>query len=269
MAGAEGFRDVSRGAVARNGVLEEGDLGVEHRHVDLDPLTGSLAVVEGGVHANGGEESGRDVADGGSDAGGGSASGSREAHESPHGLDHHVVGGPGGIRACVPKAGCGGVDEPREAFVEGVPAVAQPLHGARAEVFHQYVRSSQQAVEVLAVLFVLEIETDALFAAVEGRKIGRPLPDEGADLAGVVAAFGVFHLDHPGTEVCQHQGAERAGQHPCQVENGDIRERAGHGGSHVRTLPSSNRAREVALCSLKPWGRRKCREARCRIRLST
>ena len=73
---------------------------------------------------------------------------------------------------------------------------------------------------------LLEIERETLLAAIEREEVGGRLAHEGADPARVVAAAGRLDLDHARTQVGEHLGAERTGQHARQIDDEDPGERA-------------------------------------------
>src|SRR5262249_24195723 len=74
-----------------------------------------------------------------------------------------------------------------------------------------------------------QIDRDRLLAAIEGEVVGAFAPavafDERLEAARLVTAIGLLNLDHGGTELGEDHARERAGQHPREVENGDMAER--------------------------------------------
>src|SRR3972149_3997703 len=62
VARADGPRHLAGGEVAHEGVLQDGDLAVEHAHVYELALAAPVALAQRGEHADGGEEPARDVA---------------------------------------------------------------------------------------------------------------------------------------------------------------------------------------------------------------
>ena len=139
------------------------------------------------------------------------------------------------------ETGAGGVDQGRVAVLEVVPAVAELLHRAGAEILSHHVGTGQQRLEDGAVAIVLEVERNALLAAVDGDEIGGLAVDERAVFAGVVAAAGRFHLDDAGAELGKDHRAVRSRQHTGEVDDGDAAERPldllgrhGQSGSRLR-----------------------------------
>ena len=67
---------------------------------------------------------------------------------------------------------------------------------------------------------------DSLFRLLDRKYVDSRSPllglhERRAPAAGVVAAAGVLHLDHPGAEVAQHHRGVRAGEGPGQVDDED------------------------------------------------
>src|SRR3954454_4831019 len=158
MAGAEGARARAGGGVAGDCVLEDRDLAVEHRHVDLGGFARALAVVEGGADTDGGEQPRREIADRRADSRGWAVGLSGDAHHTAHGLHDHVVGGAGRERAGVTEPGDGGVDESWEAGMQLIPSVAETLHRPRTEVLDEHVGIGEQGLERFSVGWGLEVE---------------------------------------------------------------------------------------------------------------
>jgi len=129
----------------------------------------------------------------------------------------------------MPETGGGGVDQAGKPLVQGLPAITQSGHGAGPEILDDDVGLGQQALEQRPIGIGLEVERDAFLAAVERGEIGRFAIDEGAVVAGIVAARRL-HLDDPGTQIGEHHRTVGTGQHAGEVDDGDPVKRAGHGG---------------------------------------
>ena len=71
----------------------------------------ALAFVEGAEDADGGEEAGRDVAEGEAGADGRAAFFAGDAHDAAHALDDDIEGGLVAVGAGLAEAGGGGVDD--------------------------------------------------------------------------------------------------------------------------------------------------------------
>ena len=75
---------------------------------------------------------------------------------------------------------------------------------------------------------------DSLFLLVDRKYVDSRSPPSGlherrAPAAGVVAAAGALHLDHPGAEVAQHHRGVRAGEGAGEVDDEDAVQWSGHG----------------------------------------
>jgi hypothetical protein len=75
------------------------------------------------------------------------------------------------------------------------------------------------------------------------RKYGAFAPgvERGTPTPGLVAGARSLHLDHVGAEVAERHGAERAGEHPGEVQHAETGEWAGHGPG--RKVVDAGRAR--------------------------
>ena len=149
-----------------------------------------------------------------------------EAHDPAHRLRDHVVGGALRVGSRLAEARDRRHHQPRMLALELLPAVAEPLHHARTEVLDEHVGALEQPLEHAAVGRGVEIEREALLAAVERDEVGGRVADEGADPARVVAAAGRLDLDHARTQIGEHLGAERTGEHARQIDDEDPGERA-------------------------------------------
>ena len=226
VARAERAGDFLLDRVAHDRVFEQCELAVEHRDIDLGGLAGLEAMDDRGIHRDGGVEAGADVADRHADAGGRLPLVAGDAHDAALALHDHVVGGILGVRAGVAEARGRGVDQLGILLVQSVPAVAQLLHRAGAEVLDHDVGLLEQLLEDLAVGVALEVEGDAFLAAVDRGEIGRLAVDEGTVGTGVVATLGRFDLDHPGAHLGHQQGAVGSGQDAGEVDDDDARQGA-------------------------------------------
>ncbi len=194
VAGTERTRDLTGRRESRDRVLEDRDLTVEHRDIYECRLARAVAVVQRAGDAERAEEARRDVPDRRADARGRPAGLAGDRHDAAHRLHDEVVGGTRRQRSRLSEARDGCVDEPRKACVQGVPAVAEPLHRTRAEVLDEHVGPREQALEERAIGRHLQVERKALLAAVQRQEVRRTVLDEGADVARVVAHLGSLDL---------------------------------------------------------------------------
>ena len=172
MACPERPRHLAGGEVARERVLQDRHLAIEHRDVELHALARHRPPVERAVDADGGEEAGHDIADGASHPCRRAAGLAGQAHDAAHGLHHHVIGRPAGVGPGVAEARARRIDKPGEARMQRLPAIAEALHRAGAKVLDHHVGVRQQVLEDRAVAVVLEVEGDALLAAVDRHEVG-------------------------------------------------------------------------------------------------
>ena len=110
--------------------------------------------------------------------------------------------------------------------MEIVEAVTELVHGSGSVVLDQDVGMLEQSFEQGAVFDRLEIERNALFAAIERDEVRALFFDEGADVPGVVADAGAFNFDDPRAEIAKHHGAVRASEYPGEVHNRNPRQGA-------------------------------------------
>ncbi len=212
--------------VARDRVLEQRDLAIEHRDVHVGASPRALALVEGRDRRRGREHAGGDVADRRAHARGLALGLAGQAHDAAHRLHDHVVGRALAQRPRGAEPGDGDQHEPRPARAQALPVVAELRERARPEVLDQHVGAREQALEDCAVPSLFEIEIDRLLAAIHRGEVGGARGREGADRARIVAAARALHLDHARAEIGEHQRAvgpredarqiddERAGERP-------------------------------------------------------
>ena len=226
MAGAQRPRRLAGDEVAHGGVLQEGQLAVEHRDVDLRALAAGGAGEQRRIDGDRGVEPGADVADRHARARRRAAGMAGDAHDAAHALHHHVVGGLLRIRPGVAEARGRGIDQPRVLRMQRLPAIAQLLHRARAEVLDQHVGLGQQLIEHLAVGRCLQVEDDGFLAAIDRHEIGRAPLYERPVFARVVALARRLHLDHPRAHLRHQQRAVGTCEDAREVDDGDAGERA-------------------------------------------
>jgi hypothetical protein len=184
--------------------------GVEHGDVEGAAGAGALPLVEGGEDARVGVHAGRDVGDRDSDLGGflGCAG---DAEQACLALDEQVIGLLAAVGTVGAVAGDRAVDQVRPAGAQGVGVQAEPFDGARDEVLHEHVGCVDEPLEQRAVGGVLDVELDALLAAVEPDEVAG-LPVHGAVVVtSEVTDGGALDLDDPGAEVGELPGGEGCG----------------------------------------------------------
>ena len=103
--------------------------------------------------------------------------------------------------------------------MQNIPPKAQTIHHARTVALHEHVGRVDDAQQQLTPEIGFQVEGDAALVAVDGVE-KRALPiDHRWSRAHVIAAAGLFDLDHIGAHVGQEEGAVSAWQKPRQVED--------------------------------------------------
>src|SRR5262249_55987977 len=90
---------------------------------------------------------------------------------------------------------------------------AEPLGNANAIVVDQYVRARDQLPRHTLAVFRLQIEADALLAAVDARRT-----DAAAHRSERIALWG-FDFDDASTEIRKHRCAERRSDDRCELDD--------------------------------------------------
>ena len=144
-----------------------------------------------------------------------------DRHESRLALDQQVVGLLVPVRAIRAVARDVADDEPRVAAGERFVREPQPRGGARREVLHQHVGLREQAVEDRRRLRVLDVERQALLAAVRPDEMRREPAHAAVVGAREVADAGALDLDDPGAEVGELARAERRRDRVLERDDGD------------------------------------------------
>src|SRR5258705_2869359 len=96
-------------------------------------------------------------------------------------------------------------------FRQPFRAVTETVHDARTKVLDNHIGPVQETLEQFSIARRLDIESNALLAAVEAHEIGRLIIDERAKRTRVVAAAKLLDLDYARAQVSQHHGSIRSG----------------------------------------------------------
>jgi len=137
-------------------------------------------------------------------------------------LNHRVVSRLIATRAVLAEAGDRAEDEPWMLRGERRVVEAEPRHRTRAEVLDNDVGLVDQLAENSPAFGGLEVEREAFFVAVDTEEVRAFLADERwSPSPGVVAPAGLLDLDDTGAHVGQQHRAIGAGEHPCQINNGE------------------------------------------------
>ena len=135
-----------------------------------------------------------------------------------------VVPGLRSARPALAVAGDRAIDQPRIDLAQRPGPETEPRHHAGPELLDQNVGALDQRHQPGAVGFVLEIEHQALLAAVEHGE-HRALAVEARLVAAHVLAARPLDLDHLRARLGEHQGGERPRQERGEVEHQDVGER--------------------------------------------
>ena len=227
MPGSEGLRDGVRHVVPGDGVLEQGDLAVQHADVHHLPPPRLRPGKERRENADTGVEGRGDVADGHAHPDGRAVRFAGNADDAAHALDDHVVGPAPGVGPGLSEPGTGRVDQSGEPCLQRFVIQSEFLHHARPEILHQDVRLADQFEEQFAAVGMLQIDRDALLAPVDVLEVAAHALFEGAKSPRLIAAEGL-DLDDIGTQVAQGHGREGTREYPGQVDDANVIECA-HG----------------------------------------
>ena len=232
-----------------------GDLAIHQRQVDILPLTGLRAVVQGGKDTDRGIHSAHHVGDPHADLHRRTVGRSGQAHDPAVALRHEVIARLRRIRSGLPEPRDRAEDQVRKLRPEGLMIQPVAFQPARLEILHDHVCPGGQSPHRALAFGRGNIQRDGELVAVGADEIGRKVRvrpirvgDEGrAPLAGIVAAGGgVLDLEHPRAEVAQHLRRGRPGENPAQVEHRQPGERSGcrcvRGVRHKRSRLSRRRS---------------------------
>ena len=247
MAVAHAARRLAGEQVARDRGGQEGERGVEHRHVHLLALAGALRLQQRRQGGPGGKQAGHHIAHRFAHQGGRAFGLAGGFHQAAHGLHDDVVSRAVRHGAGLAKAGHAHVDQLGVEAAQFVGTNAQAIGHAGAEVLHHHIGLCGQLVHQGHGLGVLHVEHQALLVAVHHREQGALAVFHGADVA-VVVTLRWLDLDDFGTQIGQQRSGQRAGQHTGEIQNLDALQRqagraaggggwGAHGGSCVAMRP--------------------------------
>ena len=249
--------DRVRPAVVAVQVREAHPLAERLQHGDLERLSlaGPGPLVQRGEHPGVGVHPGRDVRDG--DPGLGRVLGRTGDRDEPRfALDEQVVGLAVGVRPARAVPGDVARDEAGLSLDELGGRDPEAFGSRRREVLYDDVGACDQPLERVPALVGLQVERDALLAAVQPDEVAR-LPLHGRVVpAREVALPRPLDLDHPGAEVGQLARRERRGhrlldgddERALQRSGRAGRSGSGHRGSWGRVdLPHRTTGRRVPL----------------------
>ena len=188
-----------------------GDTGLEQGRLDELTQTRALALLQGGEHAHGEQDAGRDVGDRRADLHGRAAGRfAGNAHQTAHALGDEVepAAPPVGIREA--ETGDHAIDEAGVGLLEGVVADTEPVQGAGTEVLDQHVGMRGEPAQDLLAVCGLKVEGDAPLVPVHHHEGSGFIGDlRWHRTARIISAGYLLDLDDVGAEVGQHEAAGR------------------------------------------------------------
>ena len=158
--------------MADDGVFAEGHLGLGEGDIEQLALARDIAGTEGAEHADRQVEPADHVADAHANAEWRLVGVAVEAHGAAHRLRDGIDGGVLAIGACLAVAAEGGVNEPWVFSAQGFVAQPEAVHGAGAEVLRDDIDRAGEALDEGLAFRGLEVDGDALFAAVDAEEEG-------------------------------------------------------------------------------------------------
>ena len=168
-------------------VRQHRDEGVVHRDLDAVSDPGVLAPQQRDQHAAQPVQRGRDVGDRNSGDRGATVVAKRHAEHAAHRLDREIVGGPLAVWPIAAKRIDRAVDDrgipPRNLLVPD----AEALDDAGTKRLHEHVRFRAELEQALSVSLILEVQHDALLAAIQTAEEHGRRPVCDADLPARIA----------------------------------------------------------------------------------
>src|SRR5215469_3795516 len=196
--------------VAAN-IGEPGQLRIEQGHIEEITVTSVLASVEGRQYAHRRIHARRDIRNGNRKAHRASVGLTGETHHSGLSLREDVVTrlprlGPG---EAVPRNRA--INQARMFRTQSLRINAAPFQRLdRRLIAHEHIRASEQAMEDLAALGLIVIESDRALIPIGRKKVSRLRANEGRPPgAGLVTDAGSLQLNHVGSEIAQQHRAIR------------------------------------------------------------
>ena len=223
-------------------VGEAGDLHVEQADVDVLADAGAVARLyggqDGGARIHAGEYVGQRHADLDRARAFFAVGPAGDAHQAAHALHQEVIAGALGVRPGLAEAGDRAVDQARidseqRGVVEAVLGEAADL-----EVLDHHVAAFGEFAHQRLSCGAGEIDGNRFLVAVRAQKVGRVagvltvavFQERRAPQTRVVATAGALDLDDFGAKVAQRLAGPGAGEHARQVQDAQVRQRAGSRG---------------------------------------
>ena len=187
-------------------------------YVDLLSLAGHIPIAESRQNTDDQIQSAHHIAEGGAAANRVGIRPAGDAHNAP-GLGHGVVTGTAAVGSCCAEAGDGTVNQTGIDLLQGFIAQAKLLHGAGPEVLNEDIHVFHQLQKYI--LSLLQIQSDALLAAVEVFVIAADTVFHRCEISAVVAGSGLLQLNHLGAQIPQQCAGGGGCQHTSHVQDAD------------------------------------------------
>ena len=213
----------------------------EQRDVDVLSQPAGVPVVERQQDALRRVQPGEVVGDRHADAGRLAVLKAGHVHDAGFALEHRVVPRQLRGRPGLAVAGNRTVDQPRVHRRDRCVVETKLRQAARSKILNQHVGGLDQPAERRGALSRLEIERDALLAAVEREEEAAGAFHQRRPGARVVAVLRFFDLEDLGAHVAQHHRAERSRYHAREIDDPEAAQ-----GSHGRDLITSARGSPAA-----------------------
>ena len=144
----------------------------------------------------------------------------REIHHSRVALRDHIVSGPVAIGARVAESGNRTVHGAGVHFRYGVVSKTQFVQNAGPEVFDQDICSFNEFPENTPAVIHLQVETEALFIAIDREKVSADAANERwSPLPAVITQRRGFYLYDLRSHVCQKHGANGSGKDSRKIDD--------------------------------------------------
>ena len=160
------------------------------------------------------EEGGGDVANRSTDTYRGAVRFTRDADDTTHALNNHIVCtllriGPG-----LPETRARGVDKRRMFNFQRVVIQPQFLHRPRTEILNKDIGLLQQLLEYCLSTLGFKVERHALLPTIHAHEIETEPIFEGTEISRFVSCTGLFNLDDLCPEVTEEHGRIRTCEYP-------------------------------------------------------
>lgn len=215
-------------------IAQSGDLRIKQRHVNGLSFAAFLAFMKGGEAGDGAVESRDDIGDSHPHLDGRAVRLTSDAHQAAHGLHEKIIAAASGVGSRLPKARDGTINQSGIDFGECFVIQSVFFEIKRAKVFNENVGFGGKRAEDVLSIGVGDIKGKRAFVAIDACPVGAiagvfvvSVFDVGrSHAAGVIASGGVLYFDDIRTKVAKNLGGGGTRQHPSQINNPHITQRA-------------------------------------------